>query len=150
TVDMDDSVDAASALKFEVASGKADNIEWMSGRDFLLVGTSSSIFALVPSGNAAISAVNIPLINRISSLGVSEAQALTTESSIVFINRPRTKVVEAQYTFERNSLITNNLNRINDHLADSRFKKVIKLDEPDHLIYVLRDDGTILCMSYIP
>lgn len=150
TVDNDGSVDSVSALSLEIASNRISTIEWLAGREQLIVGTASSAFSLAPTGQGGITASSPPLVEKVSEVGCYKAQGITTDSSTLFINRQRSKLYELIYSFEADSLITADLTLMAEHLTDVPLKKIIRMETPDNIMWVLREDGSLICLTYMP
>jgi hypothetical protein len=150
TADRDGSVDSVSSLALEVASNRISTVEWLAGREQLVVGTGSSAFALTPTGQSGITASNPPLVEKVSEVGCYKSQSITTDSSTLFINRQQNKVYELIYSFEADSLITADLTLLSEHLSEIPFKKIIRMETPDNIMWVLREDGTLVCLTYMP
>ena len=134
-------VSADNALILDIGSSKNDRIEWITPGANVLVGTSSSEWA-IPS---SINAVNFSISN-ISSYGSIGLQAQVCNFDTIFIQRGGR--IARGYVSNNGSYGCLNLNIFSDDILKSGVKSMAWQSVPEPRLYVVLKDGTVAVLSY--
>lgn len=124
-------------------------IRWiMSGRELNIGALNAEATAVGPT-DGAISAVDPPIIKSATTHGSSDQIApLRIGNAIVFLQRANRKIREFVYSFSEDSYGAPDLTLAAEHLFKSDIIDMIYQQEPDSLIWVIKNDGTMLTCSY--
>lgn len=111
--------------------------------------TSAAAFLLSGGGtNEAITPTNITSLLQVSS-GSSPLQPLVLGGDLVYEQARGTGIRNLVYTFQSDSYDGADLSSLSRHLLEERFiRQWTWAEEPNRLVYAVRDDGVLLTMAY--
>lgn len=136
------------AIKFTVASGSIDAIQWIASFRSLLVGTGSVEYQ-AQSGDAALTPTNI-LIKAQSYWGSAFIRPLIIGNSVLHVQRQGAHVRDLFYDLQTDGYAGNDLSVLAPHLFDGySLKQWAYQQAPGCVVWAVRSDGVLLGMSYL-
>lgn len=137
------------ALNYTINSQEVNTIQWISPGKVMIVGTSGGEFIVSASTlNEAITPSNVKIAPN-TTYGSSAKSPLRIGNVSLFIQRSGKKIREFVYNFEQDSYVAPNMLILADHLTeDSSIKEFAYQQEPDQLVWVCLNDGTLCAMTY--
>lgn len=118
-------------------------------RSGLLVFTSQTVTQLKSGQGKALSPINALAEPQVYK-GISSAKPLTVELDVIFCQQFSNAVNAMMYTEYTESFELQNISLLSDHLLGPN-KQIIRMEyaeEPDKIIYCLREDGIMLTLTY--
>ncbi len=111
--------------------------------------TSSAAFLLSGGGTTEpVTPTNITSLRQVSS-GSSSLQPLVLGGDLVYEQARGTGIRNLVYTFQSDSYDGADLSALSRHLLEERsIRQWTWAEEPNRLVYVVRDDGILLTMAY--
>jgi hypothetical protein len=140
---------ADDALEFTLASGRIDQIKWLTPFNDLLIGTvGAEVRVLAPDGGA-VTPTNIDAKPQ-SFNGSGKVGPLIVGSSVLHVQRQGSTVRDLFYSLEKEGYVGNNLSVLADHLFDGHsIVSWAYQQTPDSVVWAVRDDGILIAMTYL-
>lgn len=140
--------DADDAMKYTIASNEVNPILWMISASNLTIGTWGGEFT-VRSGttNQPIAPDSIRVV-RESTYGAVRVPPIPIGSAILFVQRGGRRVRELVYNLEEDHLVAPDLTLLADHVTYPSIKEMKHAQDPFNLIWTLRTDGVLVCLTY--
>lgn len=148
---LDRIVTTASAFVFELTSEDLNAIGWIREVRSLLGGTLGGVFAL--GGSTLNDALTIESVNgrRGTTVGAIRRTPVVIANSVIFIDDSGRFLIRAEFRPDVEAIETENLNDLADHLGQAgRFVELARTENPQPIIWVLRDDGVVLSLTFDP
>ena len=139
-----------AGLDFTLASQNVSTIRWMIGKGALIIGTTDSEWTIGSQSSArgALTAGDLKC-TRQSAYGSSHAcSALLAEDSVIFLQRGSRKLRVFRYSWEQDNYIAEDLTIFAEHILNAKVKSIALQTNPDTIIWVLLQDGTICALTY--
>ena len=149
-------VEDDSALEYTIASDRVNRIRWMVPGNYMFLGTVGGEFRF---GGAS---VNDPITptsvnaKRQSTYGSKNIQAMLVGDSVIYLQRSGRKVRELSYSFERDAYRSKDVTILAEHITrtadptDAGITCVAYQQDPDSIVWGVREDGVLLGMTYEP
>lgn len=118
--------------------------------DRLLMFTASGVWALNPSNAAAGIGPGNYRVDRQSNGGAAAAMAAEIDSRIVYIDRSKRRIFEADFEAQRNVESVLDLTRYARQIGKSRFVQLATQNQPMNMIFATRGDGSMAAAAYLP
>ena len=135
-------------IKFTIASGSIDAVQWMASFGSLLLGTGGVEYK-AQSGDSAITPVNIQ-IKAQSYWGSARLRPLIIGNSVLHVQRQGSRVRDLFFSLEKDGYAGNDLSVLAPHLFDGySIEQWCYQQAPGSIIWAVRDDGTLLGMTYM-
>lgn len=150
--DLTTGTDDDDAVKYTLsgADGQVNKILWAVAHKVLLMGTLGALFSAgTRDGLDPITPSNVRAAPE-SGLSVSDIQALLVEDAVIFVGRHGKKVREASYNYTKEGYITRDLTLLAEHITGSGLVDMAWTEEPDPLLWCVRDDGVMCVGTYYP
>jgi hypothetical protein len=112
--------------------------------------TASGVWALNPSNAAAGIGPGNYRVDRQSNGGASAAMAAEIDSRIVYIDRSKRRIFEADFEAQRNVESVLDLTRYARQIGSSRFVQLATQNQPMNMIFAVRGDGSMAAAAYLP
>lgn len=141
-------VEADDSLNFTIAARELNAILWMSSEKQLVVGTYGGEW-IVTSQSVTLTPTDIG-VERHSTNGSRDAQAVLANGSTLFIQRSARQVFDYRFVFERDRFVGRDITRLAEHISRSTLKELTYQQQPDSLIFARRDDGQLAVVTYQP
>lgn len=135
-------------IKFIIASGSIDAVQWMASFGSLLLGTGGVEYK-AQSGDAALTPTNIQ-IKAQSYWGSAPLRPLIIGNSVLHVQRQGSRVRDLFFSLEKDGYAGNDLSVLAPHLFDGySIKQWCYQQAPGSVVWAVRDDGMLLGMTYM-
>ncbi|OIN98272.1 MAG: hypothetical protein AUJ49_13580 [Desulfovibrionaceae bacterium CG1_02_65_16] len=138
------------AVELTLSAPRGGRICFLAPRDKLWVGSTSGEWTV--SG----SSVNTPVTpggvkaNREGTCGSARVQPCQSGASLLYVQRSGKKVREMAYRLASDSYTSQDLTLLSTHLGEPGITQLALVQEPDPMLFCVRDDGVLLAMTYLP
>jgi hypothetical protein len=133
---------------YSIASNKVNAIRYLSAQRSLLVGTVGGEFVVSASGTTSpITPTNIQ-IQRQSSYGSANVDAVQIENVTMFLQRAKRKIRELTYNLNIDQYQATDLTLLAEHITEGGINEMAYQQEPDSILWCVRNDGTLLGFTY--
>ena len=134
--------------EFTISSGSIDAVQWMASFGDLLLGTGGVEYK-AQSGDASITPTNVK-IKAQSYWGSKAMRPLIIGNSVLHVQRQGSRVRDLFFSLEKDGYAGNDLSVLAPHLFDGYdLSQWAYQQSPGSVIWVVRDDGTLLGLSYL-
>ncbi len=141
TVEDDDSLD------FTLSADNVNEIHWLSaGENTLAIGTSGGEWIPQASG-IVITPLDIT-VRRQTTHGSALIDPLRVDHIVLFVQNAKRKIREFVFNFEFDSYRAPDMTRLAAHITAPGIVEMTYQQEPDSLVWVVRDDGALLTMTF--
>lgn len=140
---------ADDGLEFTPNSTQINTIEWLSSGKNLLIGTSGGEYRAYGQSDAPLTANNPPNLRNETSYGSKRIQAIKLGQLALFVQRAGRKVHEYTYEFQRDGFVAPDLTMLAEHLTVGGFTVLGYQQQPDTILWAVRNDGTLCGMTYL-
>ena len=136
------------AIIYTIASNQVNAIRFMTATRTLIIGTAGGEFAVSGGGtDIAITPTNI-LIKKQSNNGAANVDALAVGNATLFLQRARRKLRELAYNFDVDGYVAPDLTILAEHISEGGFKQLSYQQEPNQIIWCVRNDGQLVGLTY--
>ena len=145
---MTTGTNADDAMIYTIASNQVNAIQFLKAQRTLIVGTTGGEFTVSADGtNASITPTNI-LINRQSSYGSANVDAIPAGNATLFLQRAKRKIRELAYNFDVDGYQAADMTILNDTVTTSGINEMAYQQSPDSILWCVRDDGVLAGLTY--
>lgn len=139
--------DDDEALIFTLSSRQVNVIEWIIGKDKLLIGTSGAEWTIAGGTDEPLTPSNA-ITKQHSTYGSANLQATLANESVLFFQRGAEKMRELAYNWELDSYVAPDMTILANlvtrgGIVDTAFQKT-----PDSILWCVRADGELPLFSY--
>ena len=132
------------AMVYTIASNKVNAIRYMSAQRSLIVGTVGGEFVVSASGTTQpITPTNVQ-IQKQSSYGSANIDAVQIENVTMFVQRAKRKIRELTYNLNIDQYQATDMTLLAEHITEGGIVEMAYQQEPDSVLWVVRGDGTML------
>jgi hypothetical protein len=136
------------AVIITIASDQVNVINWIAPSTVLIVGTAGGEFKVRGGGDDIITPSSISA-KSVSTVGSADfLKAIRLNNVIIFPQAASKKMIELRFYFEEDAFIGQNLSLISEHITGDGVKDFAYQQEPDSVLWAVRDDGVLLSMTY--
>jgi len=136
------------SIIYTIASNQVNAIRFMTATRTLIIGTAGGEFAVSGGGtDIAITPTNI-LIKKQSNNGAANVDALAVGNATLFLQRARRKLRELAYNFDVDGYVAPDLTILAEHISEGGFKQLSYQQEPNQVIWGVRNDGQLVGLTY--
>ena len=136
------------AIIYTIASNQVNAIRFMTATRTLIIGTAGGEFAVSGGGtDIAITPTNI-LIKKQSNNGAANVDALAVGNATLFLQRAKRKLRELAYNFDVDGYVAPDLTILAEHISEGGFKQLSYQQEPNQIIWCVRNDGQLIGLTY--
>lgn len=136
------------AIIYTIASNQVNAIRFMTATRTLIIGTAGGEFAVSGGGtDIAITPTNI-LIKKQSNNGAANVDALAVGNATLFLQRAKRKLRELAYNFDVDGYVAPDLTILAEHISEGGFKQLSYQQEPNQVIWCVRNDGQLIGLTY--
>ncbi len=140
-------VDDDDAVIFTLSSRQVNVIEWLVGKDKLLIGTSGAEWTIAGGTDEPLSPSNV-IAKQHSTYGSANLQAILANESVLFFQRGAEKMRELAYNWELDSYVAPDMTILanlvtNTGITDTAFQRT-----PNSILWTTRTDGEMPIFSY--
>lgn len=147
--DPDGTVAADNAVAVTLNANDVNEIRWMaSAEKGLIVGTVGGEWIVRPSAQSeALSPTNVSA-KQMTSHGSADIQAVQAGKAVLFVQARRRKLREISYFFDVDGFRANDMTVLAEHVTKSGIKAVAYQQEPQSIVWCVRNDGVLAAMTY--
>ena len=139
---------ADDAMIYTIASNQVNRIRYLKAQRTLIVGTTGGEFTVSADGtDAAITPSNI-VIKKQSSYGTANVDAIAAGNAVLFLQKAKRKIRELSYNFDTDGYVAPDLTILNDIVTKSGITEMSYQQEPDSILWCVRDDGILAGLTY--
>lgn len=153
--EVDSTVLDDNGIGYSLASGELNTICWLQSGTVLLIGTSGGEWQAraASSVQEPITPANISITPQTYYGSIDYARPVKIGSSVLFIQRTGTKLIELSYSFEDDGWVGRDLTLANEHIlkgaaGTTMAKELAWCAEPFNLLFVRLADGSLACLTY--
>lgn len=142
-----DTVEADDAFSRTLSADSVDAIYWLSaGEDRLVIGTSGGEWVPKATGDA-LTAIDIN-VRRQTKHGSAKIQPTRVGSVVLFVQRAKRKIREFGFSFQNDNYTAPDMTRLASHIMRGGVVEMDYAEEPESILWVVRNDGQLLSMTY--
>ena len=140
---------ADDALIYTIASSQVNNIRYLSPTRVLTIGTSGGEYVLTTTNGGPVTAQST-VIRKYSNYGSSNTEPVQVADVTLFLQRGSRKVREFKYVGEVDTAgyQSPDLTVLAEHLTEGGITQFAYQQEPENIIWCIRNDGTLLGLTY--
>ena len=128
-----------------VVSDEGDRIQWITGKDYMLIGTESSEH-YISGGDAPISPLNA-YTRRSTNHGSVHVQAVQAGNAVLFVDQYG-PLRETMWNAGRETYEATNLSLLADHMFTAVPRQLAVQKRPLNIIWVVSNNRELRCMTY--
>jgi len=137
-----------NAWMFTLASTTGGRINWLLGKNVLLVGTSLDEWSIGASDTGKpLTATNVSARAQ-SQYGSDNLPALVVNDTILYVQRMGRKIRELVYTWSSETWVSNDITALAEHTSRGLIKEIAYQRVPDAVYWFVRGDGQLVSMTY--
>lgn len=140
----------ADGMELRIAASQYNQIRHLVALADLIAFTAGGEFRVYADGAPAITPTSVTIKPQGYS-GASSVQPVTTTGSILYVQAQGSRVREMAYSWEANSYRTTDVSIMAPHRFNGySLKQLAYTRAPESIMWAVRDDGTLLGMTYVP
>lgn len=139
--------DPADSFIYTIAANKVNTIRWLAPARDLIVGTAGGEFKVGRPSGEPLQPDNVQITQQ-TTYGGYNTQPIQIGNSVLFLQRQRKKIREFSYRFEDDAYQAQDMTLLSEHITGNGITDVDYAQEPDSIYWAVRDDGTLLGMTY--
>jgi hypothetical protein len=154
--ELDSQVTDENAISYTLVSRQVNEVRWLESGPVLIVGTSGGEFQVKAASSIAapLTPSNISVTPQSTIGATSRTTGKRVNGAVMFLDRAGRKLRHMQYNFELDAFVTKDLNILSDHIITNSDAttglQIAFQQEPNQLMWVLREDGKLACLTYEP
>ena len=139
--------DPADAFIYTIAANKVNVIRWLSPARDLIVGTAGGEFKVGRPTGEPLQPDNVQITQQ-TTYGGYNSQPIQIGNAVLFVQRQRKKIREFAYRFEDDAYQAPDMTLLAEHITGTGITDVDYAQEPESIYWAVRDDGTLLGLTY--
>lgn len=144
---MLEGVDDDDALLFTLSSRQVNVIEWLVGKDRILIGTSGAEWTLGGSADEPLTPSNVKAEQH-STYGSTNLQAVLAGESVLFFQRGAEKMRELAYNWEADSYTAPDMTILNPEVTGDGITNMAFQQTPNSILWCVKENGDIATFVY--
>lgn len=138
-----------SAIVGTLNARKLARIRWLSEDDkSILMGTGSQEYAIAAASQQSVLTAKTIKVRKTTSRGSNSTTPVSVDGQLLYVSRSGRTLREYAYAFENDGYKSPSMSQLASHLGDKSFTEIEYADEPHSLVWVRRDDGSIVALTY--
>jgi len=139
-----------SGIFVQLNTPKLSRIRWLAvGKDGILAGTGLTEAQVLPlEGSGKNVTANSIRVKTPTQRGSANVRAVSVDGQTLFVQRSARTLREFAYSYEADSFKAPSMSQLASHLGITKFKKLAYAAEPYSIVWVLREDGRIVGLTY--
>ncbi len=134
------------SVEFTLATDDVNVIRWMKASDVLLVGTVGGEFKLHGNGNP-VTPSNVRVVQE-TKYGSSTVTPVTSGRAVLFNQRATKKIRQMIFDLNVEGYVAPDLTILAEDITGDGITHMAYQQEPDSIIWAVRDDGTLIGLTY--
>lgn len=140
----------ADGMELRVAAMQNNQIRHLCALSDLMALTAGGEFRIGAGGDSAITPSSVSVKPQGYS-GASNVQPIVTSGSLLYVQAQGSRIRELGYNWESNSYRTLDVSIMAPHRFNGYvIKQIAYTRAPDQIMWAVRDDGTLLGLTYVP
>lgn len=139
--------DPADAFIYTIAANKVNVIRWLAPARDLIVGTAGGEFKVGRPTGEPLQPDNVQITQQ-TTYGGYNTQPIQIGNAVLFVQRQRKKIREFAYRFEDDAYQAPDMTLLAEHITGTGIVDVDYAQEPESIYWAVRDDGTLLGLTY--
>jgi len=137
------------ALIYTIASNQVNAIRFLSATRVLTVGTSGGEYVLTSTNDGPVTPTTT-LIRKYSNYGTALIEPVQVADVTLFVQRGNRKIREFKFVGDVNTggYSAPDMTILAEHVTEGGITEMSYQQEPDSVVWCVRDDGTLLGMTY--
>ena len=136
------------AIVYTIASDQVNAIKFLSSTRILIVGTVGGEFSVSGGGgDDPVTPTNI-IIKKQSNNGCANVDPIPVGNVTLFLQRAKRKIRELAYNFDVDGYVAPDLTILAEHISESGFNELSYQQEPNQIIWAVRQDGQLAGLTY--
>jgi len=129
---------------------EATKLVWVTTSSIILLGANNAEFKLSANNlNEALTPTNIRPV-KVTSHGSAFIPAIDVDGGTIFSQRGGRKTRRIDYDIYKDKYSAIDITILASHIFESGLTELVYCNEPDSLIFGVRNDGEIVCIAYEP
>lgn len=141
---------ADDAIETTLDASQPQAISWLLPKERLWAGTRTSPWTIGAASSTEGMAPDSIKASRHGTCGSANVDPIDINASTLFVQRGQQRVREMAYDFQSDSFVTPDKNILSDHILKGLATRLVYVQDPDSVVYVAKEDGTIASMTYMP
>lgn len=140
---------ADDALIYTIASNQVNAIRYLSATRVLTIGTSGGEYVLTSTNDGPVTPTTT-LIRKYSNYGSAAIEPVQVADVTLFVQRGNRKLREFKFVGDVNTGGYNapDMTILAEHITNGGVTQMAYQQEPDSVVWCVRNDGTLLGMTY--
>ena len=140
---------ADDALIYTIASNQVNAIRYLSATRVLTIGTSGGEYVLTSTNDGPVTPTTT-LIRKYSNYGSAAIEPVQVADVTLFVQRGNRKLREFKFVGDVNTGGYNapDMTILAEHITNGGITQMAYQQEPDSVVWCVRNDGTLLGMTY--
>jgi len=139
-------VEDDDGMNYTISSDDVEPIEWLTAGTKLQIGTANAEWEATSDG-PTIKPTDIQIL-RHTQHGSARVPPVRVGHATLFLQRAGRRIRELIFSFEADGLVAQDLTRLSPHITLGGISQIAYQQEPDSLVWAVRDDGQLCCMTY--
>ena len=137
------------ALIYTIASNQVNAIRYLSATRVLTVGTSGGEYVVTATSDGPVTPTTT-LIRKYSNYGSAEIEPVQVADVTLFLQRGNRKIREFKYVGDINASAYQapDMSILAEHITHGGISQFAFQQEPDSVVWMVRNDGTLIGMTY--
>lgn len=137
------------ALIYTIASNQVNAIRFLSATRVLTVGTSGGEYVLTSTNDGPVTPTTT-LIRKYSNYGTAQVEPVQVADVTLFVQRGSRKIREFKFAGDVNTggYSAPDMTILAEHVTEGGLDHMAYQQEPDSIVWCVRNDGTLLGMTY--
>ncbi|HEV2746413.1 MAG TPA: hypothetical protein VGW34_03835 [Allosphingosinicella sp.] len=126
-------------------------IKWAVADGMLMLGTEKCVYPVERVlTNTGAAGPPVFAFKKPTREGSRKVKPIEAGGQILFVQLAGRKLLEIDYTIQRDRYEAQNLNRVTDHIGRFGFREIAWQQEPHRLVWGCQDNGRLAAMAYNP
>ena len=137
------------ALIYTIASNQVNAIRFLSATRVLTIGTSGGEYVLTSTNDGPVTPTTT-LIRKYSNYGTATIEPVQVADVTLFVQRGKRKIREFKFIGDVNTggYSAPDMTILAEHVTEGGLVQMAYQQEPDSVVWCIRDDGTLLGLTY--
>lgn len=136
------------AVTFTLAAGQINEIRHFVPLTSLILLTSGGVWKITEGSDGVLTPSSVG-VRQQSTKGASAVPPVTINATVLYLESNGTRIRDLGYDYSSDTYTGNDLSIMAEHLFNGhQITGMAFADEPDGLLWCVRDDGVLLCLTY--
>jgi len=141
---------ADDSIEMTLSAAQPQSVAWMLPKENLWLGTRTSPWTVGAASSTEGMAPDNIKASRHGTCGSANVDPVDINASTLFVQRGQQRVREMAYEYASDSFVTPDKNILSDHILKGLATRLVYVQDPDSVVYVAKEDGTLASLTYMP